>query len=83
VSLLPKQFIFFITAYTFQVCGHYVPPGVSVAVNQYAAFHSADNFAEPLRFIPERWLGDSRFVNDQKHVFQPFTIGPRACLGKK
>ncbi|KAF4239482.1 hypothetical protein CNMCM8980_001670 [Aspergillus fumigatiaffinis] len=64
------------------ICGHYVPPGVSVAVNQYAAFHSADNFAEPLRFIPERWLGDSRFVNDQKHVFQPFTIGPRACLGK-
>ncbi|KAF7524863.1 hypothetical protein PCG10_005446 [Penicillium crustosum] len=35
-----------------------------------------------MKFLPERWLPDAeRFKDDQKSVFQPFSFGPRNCLG--
>ena len=33
-------------------------------------------------FAPERWLGDNRFANDDLAACQPFSLGPRGCLGK-
>ena len=50
-----------------------------------AAYHSPDNFVEPLAFLPERWLpnGDFRFSKDNKEVFQPFSAGPRNCIGQR
>lgn len=37
----------------------------------------------PDAFIPERWLGqDSRFENDNRDAFQPFSTGPRNCIGR-
>jgi len=45
------------------------------------------NFTLPDEFIPERWLDgenkDKRFANDNSDVFQPFSVGPRNCIGKK
>jgi len=45
------------------------------------------NFTLPNEFIPERWLDgehkDKRFANDNSDVFQPFSVGPRNCIGKK
>lgn len=47
-----------------------------------AYFHSATSF------VPERWLSDSRtdqespFFHDRLQVVQPFSDGPRACLGQ-
>jgi len=52
----------------------------------YSAFHSADNFKFPNAFLPERWLDgpDSRkFMSDKKEAFQPFSYGPRNCLGQQ
>jgi len=46
-------------------------------------YNSASNFKDPQKFIPERWLDDERFVNDKKAAFQPFSYGPRDCIGKK
>lgn len=40
-------------------------------------------FKDPLSFIPERWTGDERFANDERSALQPFSVGPRDCLGKK
>ena len=54
-----------------------------VSIPHLAAFHSERNFADPESFIPERFLGDPRFVNDNKDVFQPFSFGPRNCIGRK
>ena len=66
--------------------GRLVPAGTTVGVNYYAAFHSSHNFYEPERFVPERWLSDSAttgpYANDNRDVVQPFSVGPRNCLGK-
>ena len=66
------------------VCGVWVPGDVMVGVPQLAAFHSPKNFAEAESFIPERFLPekDARFENDRKAAFQPFSVGPRNCLGR-
>ncbi|EED16074.1 cytochrome P450 monooxygenase, putative [Talaromyces stipitatus ATCC 10500] len=66
------------------ICGKFVPGGTSVGMHHYACYRSSKNFFEPDSFHPERWLnnGDSRFANDDKNAFHPFSHGPRNCLGK-
>ncbi|KAB2571421.1 Cytochrome P450 monooxygenase rdc4 [Lasiodiplodia theobromae] len=69
-----------------EIAGRYVPPDATVFVTQWAAFHSKENFEAPDDFCPERWLpesegGEKRFARDDKKVFQPFSVGPRNCLG--
>lgn len=63
------------------IAGRWIPGDTCVAINHWAAFHHSSNFARPYEFIPERWLGDSDFENDNKKVVQPFSVGPRNCLG--
>lgn len=41
------------------ISGLWVPGGTIVAVDGYAASHSASNFITPAQFIPERWLSTS------------------------
>ncbi|PGH01470.1 hypothetical protein AJ79_07908 [Helicocarpus griseus UAMH5409] len=63
--------------------GKFVPEGTSVSMAYYATFRSESNFAKPDCFIPERWLGnDPQFATDKKEALQPFSFGPRNCLGK-
>lgn len=62
---------------------------VGVSVPHFAAYRSAYNFTDSDSFVPERWLApdsadfDPRFANDRKKVLQPFSTGPRNCLGMK
>ncbi len=46
-----------------------------------ACYRSADNFRDPDKFVPERWLGDEHFKHDRKKALQPFSLGPRNCIG--
>ncbi|KAI2709931.1 hypothetical protein DTO006G1_9212 [Penicillium roqueforti] len=65
------------------VNGHFLPEDTAVACHHYASYHSESNFAFPDKFMPERWLGsDPIFADDKKDVLQPFSLGPRVCLGK-
>ncbi|SLM35804.1 toxin biosynthesis cytochrome p450 [Lasallia pustulata] len=66
------------------ISGRWVPGGTAVNIPQKAANVSHHNFAEANFFIPERWLEvhDPIFDNDRKGVVQPFSAGPRNCLGK-
>ncbi|GME31920.1 putative cytochrome p450 protein [Neofusicoccum parvum] len=66
------------------ICGNSVPGGAIVTLSQYAAYHSASNFHKPESFLPERWLSNSepRFANDEHSVVEPFSYGPRNCIGK-
>jgi len=66
------------------ICGHWVPGNVSVGIPQFAAFTSPLNFAEPESFVPERMFHehDTKFDMDRRAVVQPFSAGPRNCIGK-
>ncbi|KAI0451348.1 isotrichodermin C-15 hydroxylase [Xylaria acuta] len=61
-----------------------VPPQTSVTMNLWAAYRDPINFHRPLEFIPERWVKETppEFLNDDKTVFKPFSVGPRDCIGK-
>jgi len=80
------------------ICGRFVPEGVSpqaslqrlkltsqqvsVGVNQWAANHAATNFSNPSEFHAERWMNDEKFASDDRRARQPFSTGPRNCIGK-
>ncbi|KAH7142216.1 cytochrome P450 [Dactylonectria macrodidyma] len=61
---------------------NYVPPNTIISIWQWPMFHSPKYFRDPESFVPERWLGDPRFDSDQKNALQPFSVGPRNCIGK-
>ncbi|KAL7627061.1 hypothetical protein AAE478_003837 [Parahypoxylon ruwenzoriense] len=65
-----------------KIAGHWVPQDTSVAVWQLAANYSATNFSNPEEFHPERFLGDERFAKDDLAAMQPFSVGPRNCIGR-
>jgi cytochrome P450 len=65
------------------ICGQYIPPNTICMIPQAAMYTHPDNFSNSLQFIPERWLGDPRYENDQRQALQPFSIGSRDCVGKK
>jgi len=66
--------------------GHAVPENTSVCVSSWGASHSAANFAQPDAFIPERFLDTPesklQFASDAQKAAQPFSTGPRGCIGR-
>ncbi|KAJ2979897.1 hypothetical protein NQ176_g2968 [Zarea fungicola] len=64
------------------IAGHVVPPKTVVVDSRYAAAHSPRNFRDPESFVPERWLDDPAYKNDDRAAAQPFSLGPRNCIGK-
>ena len=67
------------------VDGKWLPQGTSIHMVQYAAFHLEENFKRAEEFVPERWSKEGmegEFQDDNREVFQPFSFGPRNCIGK-
>jgi hypothetical protein len=48
----------------------------------WASTHSARNFKDPYSFIPERWM-DKKNSTDKLGASNPFSLGPRGCIGRK
>jgi cytochrome P450 len=65
------------------VAGHFVPEGTVTAVWQWAISHDPNHWTKPMEYHPERFLGDPEFKNDKLDAMQPFSTGPRNCIGKK
>ncbi|TGJ78464.1 hypothetical protein E0Z10_g10302 [Xylaria hypoxylon] len=59
--------------------GHYIPEGTVVAVAAMSLPRDPRYWQDAESFRPERWVGDG--FNDQKKASQPFSTGPRGCLG--
>ncbi|KAL1864704.1 hypothetical protein Daus18300_007506 [Diaporthe australafricana] len=76
------------TAEPVYIDGLHIPPGTRVGIHQSSAGLSAANFAQPETFAPERWLPEahkdpsSPFFSDKREAVQPFSYGPRNCVGK-
>ncbi|KAI0146265.1 cytochrome P450 [Xylariaceae sp. FL1272] len=64
------------------IAGKWVPPETRVSVHHYATYHDPSNFRDAKAFRPERWLGDPAYQNDRREVCQPFSTGPRDCIGR-
>ncbi|KAH7076333.1 cytochrome P450, partial [Paraphoma chrysanthemicola] len=64
------------------ISGHFIPAGTSVYVSQHATNHSKRNYTDPNAYVPERWLGDEKYKDDNRETLNPFSFGPRNCLGK-
>ncbi|KKK19147.1 hypothetical protein ARAM_001416 [Aspergillus rambellii] len=68
-----------------------VPEGGSmtpVSIQAYALNRDPNLFYKSSSFLPERWLPraasdpTSPFFHDERRAVQPFSVGPRACLGQ-
>lgn len=65
------------------IAGEVIPDDNVVAVWHWAAYHSSSNFTDPFGFHPERFLKtDERFAHDKFDILQPFSVGPRNCIGR-
>ncbi|KAF4981105.1 hypothetical protein FDECE_17751 [Fusarium decemcellulare] len=64
------------------VLGKYLPAGTIVSVQQYASNHSPKYWRDPEAYVPERWLGDPKYADDDRKIFQPFSLGARNCIGQ-
>lgn len=58
-----------------------------VAIWQWAINHYSQNWSDPYVFHPERFLDgqegkDGEFASDKRDALQPFSYGPRNCIGK-
>ncbi|KAE8361745.1 cytochrome P450 [Aspergillus caelatus] len=62
------------------VNGIYVPGNVEVYTSAWTVTHDARYFHDPYTFKPERWLDPN--CTDNKEASQPFSLGPRGCLGR-
>lgn len=65
------------------VAGRFVSEGTVIGIPQWAINHSPDLWTDPMEYHPERFLGDPKYAGDRLDSMQPFSIGPRNCVGKK
>ncbi|RDW68613.1 cytochrome P450-20 [Coleophoma crateriformis] len=65
--------------------GKWIPGGIAVGVHQLSSGLMESNFHRAMEYLPERWLelpNDSPFAKDDRSATQPFSYGPRNCVGK-
>lgn len=61
---------------------YFVPEGTVLGIHQLSTYRAPENFKYADQFRPERWLGDPEFADDKLDSLEPFSVGPRNCLGK-
>ncbi|KAI9591714.1 cytochrome P450 [Syncephalis fuscata] len=62
---------------------YFVPGGTTVMVSTIAMHMNEQIFPDPHKFYPDRWLNASpEQLAIMKINFAPFSVGPRACIGR-
>jgi len=61
--------------------GYTIPAGTVVDMSPYSLHRNADVFPEPLKFNPDRWLGQTEQVALMNRWFWAFSSGGRMCIG--
>ncbi|PLB51667.1 putative cytochrome P450 [Aspergillus steynii IBT 23096] len=62
------------------VDGVHIPGNVDVYTSAWTVTQDERYFHSPFEFKPERWLDPD--CSDTKEASQPFSLGPRGCLGR-
>ncbi|KAI1460531.1 cytochrome P450 [Annulohypoxylon moriforme] len=62
--------------------GKYVAENSIVSVWQWSINHNPELWTDPTKYVPERWMGDPKYQNDAFDAMQPFSFGPRNCIGR-
>ncbi|KZL80355.1 isotrichodermin c-15 hydroxylase [Colletotrichum incanum] len=66
----------------YRIASEHIPKGTLVEVQQWSVNHSPDNWTRPWEFRPERFLEDGEGEHNHLDALQPFSVGPRNCIGK-
>lgn len=61
--------------------GYQVPAETLVSMSPYCLHRNGRVFKDPLRFNPDRWMGDTAEVAEMKKWFWAFSSGGRMCIG--
>lgn len=62
------------------IAGRFIDEGVTVSVPTYTLLRDPEAFDEPDVFDPDRWIKGDKGRMSKAHL--PFSIGPRACIGR-
>jgi cytochrome P450 len=63
------------------LAGHAIPAGTTIVYSPYVIHHSADLYAEPGTFNPDRWNENTPRTSRVRNSFIPFGGGARKCIG--
>ncbi|TGO19736.1 hypothetical protein BPAE_0334g00030 [Botrytis paeoniae] len=58
-----------------------IPEGSIIGISHLAVHQNPEIFAEPLKFLPERWIGEEG--KELNHWLLSFSKGRTDCIGKK
>lgn len=76
----------FLTIFTFSSFKLEPFSGWMAIMSLYSSGRDPQNFTDPLKFTPERWLRGENATElkvFKPHASMPFAIGARSCVGKK
>jgi cytochrome P450 len=65
----------------YRLGGYDVPEGGTIITSQWVVHRRERYFAEPLRFVPERWLDGA--APPPPGAYFPFAAGGRMCIGER
>jgi cytochrome P450 len=63
-----------------EIEGYHIPKGTVMLIPIYGTHYNDQNYEDPLKFIPDRFLKDDH--QEFSVTYLPFSFGSRRCVGK-
>ncbi|XP_076465918.1 putative cytochrome P450 CYP44 [Babylonia areolata] len=63
--------------------GYHIPAGTIVKMNNFVLYREPHIFTDHDVFMPERWLQEKWEHKVDPIIVQPFSFGPRMCIGRR
>ncbi|CAF0888894.1 unnamed protein product [Adineta steineri] len=77
--LLPRA-----TTHDITFKNHFIPKDTFILVNMWSAMKDEEQWPEPEKFQPERFLDENHNLQNVNHpAMMPFSLGKRACTGEQ